>query len=233
MLSLLWPLLLCSFQSSPAAAPASPSVPASPAEHLGRPLGRDFELADWQETSSYYRRLAEESPRVLTEKVGTSTEGRDFLLTTISSEANLARLDEWKRIAARLADPRGLSADEQAQLVKDGRVIVFISCAMHATETAAPQWGMEFAHALATSDAEPFRSAREEVICLIAPSLNPDGQDIVVNWYRETVGTPYEASGLLELYQRYAGHDNNRDWFALTQQETRIVTELLYDTWHP
>lgn len=209
------------------------ALQTTPETHLGRPVGRDFELVDWQEVSSYFWKLGEESPHVLTEKVGTTTEGRDFLLATISSAENLANLDEIRRIAARLADPRGLTDEEQAALLEQGRVVLFISCAMHATECASPQFAMEFAHDLATSNEEPWVSARENCVVLLAPSLNPDGLDHVTSWYRETVGTPYEASGLLKLYQYYAGHDNNRDWFMLSLEETRIVTELLYSKWHP
>ena len=204
-----------------------------PEQHLGRPVGADFELADWEEVSGYFRQLGEDSSRVLVEKVGETTEGRDFLLATISSEANLGRLDELKELAAKIADPRGLDEAARADLLERAVPILFVSIGMHSTETAAPQFSMEFAHRLATSDEEPFVSAREELVILIAPCLNPDGLDEVVSWYRETVGTPYEATGLLRLYQWYAGHDNNRDWFMLTQAETRIVTELLYSEWHP
>jgi hypothetical protein len=209
------------------------SVVKTPSEHLGRPLGGDFTLADWDEVSSYFRHLAQASPRVTTEKVGTTTEGRDFLLSVVSSRENLARIEELKQHAAVLADPRGRSPEELAAAVANGRVFLFISCAMHATECAGTQFGMAFAHELATSDAEPWKSAREECVVLITPSMNPDGLDHVTSWYRETVGTPYEASGLLKLYQFYAGHDNNRDWFMLTQNETRITSELLYKVWHP
>jgi hypothetical protein len=207
--------------------------PAAPAEYLGRAVGVDFQLADWREVSGYFAKLAADSPRVDLAKVGTTTEGRDFLLATISSERNLARLDEIKRNAALIADPRGLS-EEQRQRAIDGCVpIVMISNAMHSTETAAPQFAMEFAWKLATSDEEPYASARDKLVMLILPCTNPDGLDHVVDWYRKTVGTPYEGTGLTKLYQLYAGHDNNRDWFMLTQAETRIVTELLYSTWHP
>lgn len=205
----------------------------SPEAHLGRPLGADFELADWGEVSGYYRLLGAESPNVLVEQVGTTTEGRDFLLATISSADNLARLDQIKANAARIADPRGLSEEQRLALVLSATPILFISIAMHSTETAAPQFGMELAHRLATSNEEPFRSAREELVILIAPCLNPDGLDHVVSWYRENVGTPYEGAGLLKLYQYYAGHDNNRDWFMVSQEETRIVTRLLYQEWKP
>ncbi len=211
---------------------ARQTVP-TPEEHLGHPLAADGVLPTWDEVSGYFRRLAEASPRVRLETVGTSTQGRDFLLATISSERNLADLERVREVNRILSDPRGRTPEEIAAAVEDGRVVLFVSCAMHATECAAPQFAMAFAHLLATSDEEPWRSARESVVVLLAPSLNPDGLDIVADWYNRTVGTPYEASGLLELYQHYAGHDNNRDWFMLTQRETRIVTELLYRVWRP
>ncbi|MEM7309062.1 MAG: M14 metallopeptidase family protein [Planctomycetota bacterium] len=205
----------------------------TPEEHLGRPVGRDFELADWDEVSSYHKRLAEESERVLVDVVGETTEGREFLLSMISTPANLARRDELRGLTRQIADPRGLSDEEKEALLDAAKPILFISLGMHSTETAAPQFGLELAYNLATSEEEPYKSAREELLILIAPCLNPDGQDHVVSWYRETVGTPYEASGLLKLYQYYSGHDNNRDWFMLTQNETRIVTRLLYGEWFP
>ncbi len=205
----------------------------TPEEHLGRPVGRDFELADWDEVSGYFRKLATESPRVIVETVGNTTEGRDFLLATIASEENLARRDELRALSKRIADPRGLEDGERERVLAAAKPILFVSLGMHSTETAAPQFGLELAHRLATSDDEPYRSARDELLVLIAPCLNPDGLDHVVSWYRETVGTPYEAASLLKLYQYYSGHDNNRDWFMLTQNETRIVTELLYSKWFP
>ncbi len=92
---------------------------------------------------------------------------------------------------------------------------------------------MQLAYELVTSDAEPWVSARREAVVLLAPSLNPDGLDRVVSWYREIQGTPYESASLPELYQWYAGHDNNRDWFMLSLKETQIVTRLLYKEWFP
>ncbi len=219
--------------AAPLLLPLGQSGVTSPEEHLGRPLGRDFELADWSEVSGYYERLDAESARVEVERVGETSEGRPFLLALISSEENLARRAELAALSARIADPRGLARAEREALLGAAKPIVFVSLGMHSTETAAPQFGMELAHRLATSDEEPYRSARAELLVLLAPCLNPDGLDHVVSWYRETVGTPYEAAELLKLYQLYAGHDNNRDWFLLTQSETRIVTRLLYADWHP
>lgn len=204
-----------------------------PAEHLARPLGGDFTLADWNEVAGYFRKLADQSSRVLTTRVGTSTEGREFLLSIISSESNLARLDEIKAHARTLHDPRNRTDAQKRDAVENGRVVLFISPAMHSTETAGPQFAMEFAYLLATSDDEPWRSAREQMVIGILPCTNPDGVDHVVDWYRRTVATPHEAADLLRLYQLYAGHDNNRDWFMLSLEETRIVTRLLYHEWFP
>ncbi|MCH8825249.1 MAG: peptidase M14, partial [Planctomycetes bacterium] len=204
----------------------------TPDEHLGRPLGVDFQLADWDEVSSYYHKLANESPNVTTLKVGETTEGRDFLIAIISSPDNLANLDEIKQYSRILSDPRGKSQAQQKEAVENGKVILFVSCQMHSTETGGSQFSMQFIYDLATSNDEPYKSTRENVVVVVYVT-NPDGLDHVVNWYRETVGTPHEASSLLKLYQYYAGHDNNRDWFMLTQTETRIVTELLYLKWRP
>ena len=215
-----------------AAAPVQDAV-TEPAQHLGRPVGGDGTLADWGEVSSYFQLLAEESPRVNTEVIGKTTEGRDFLLSVLSSAENLARLDEVRSDAWMIADPRGRTDEQLEAALERGKVVVFISIAMHATECAGPQFGMELAHRIATDESELYRRVRDEVVVLMAPSLNPDGQDHVTEWYRETVGTPYEASDLLKLYQYYAGHDNNRDWFMLTQAETRLVTEQLYRVWKP
>ena len=204
-----------------------------PGDFLGHPVGADFELPDWAQVSGYFQQLAQQSERVQVERVGTSTEGRPFLLATISSPENLARLAEVRRLSRRLADPRGLEAAERAALLERAPLTLFVSCQMHSTETAGSSFGMEFAYTLATSDQEPWVSARRELVVLMTPSTNPDGIDHVARWYRETKDTPHEGAWLLELYQLYAGHDNNRDWFGLTQAESRIVTRLLYTQWFP
>lgn len=212
---------------------AAAATVTPPEKHLGHPVGADFQLPDWNAVKSYFFRIDQESPRVVTQKIGQSTQGRDFILSIISGEENLARLDRIKASARVIADPRGRSPAEKEAAIRDGRVIVFVHCAMHATEAAAPQFAMEFAFNLATSVEEPWATARQKLVVVIFPSANPDGLDQVAEWYRQHVGTPYEAAGLVDLYQHYAGHDNNRDWFMLTQPETRIVTQQLYSVWLP
>ena len=143
-------------------AASRPGDVTTPEEHLGRPVGVDFELADWEEVSSYFHKLDNESPRIETMKVGESTEGRDFLLSIISSPENLGDLDAIRENARLLSDPRGVSEERLAEAVADGKVIVFISCAMHATECASPQFAMELAHTLATSEEELWQRVRDE-----------------------------------------------------------------------
>jgi hypothetical protein len=218
----------------PAASKASDAQqPRDPSAYLGRPLGADFHLPDWDTVRGYFDELAARSPRVRFEQVGTTTEGRPFGLSIISSEENLARLEELREHAKVIADPRGHSDERVAQALVDGKLFLMVSCNMHSTETASPQFAMRFAHDLATSGEEPWASARENLVVFLMPTINPDGLDHVSHWYHEHVGTEFEATGLTKLYQYYTGHDNNRDWFALTQEETRIVTRLLYQEWHP
>jgi len=203
----------------------------SPEKYLGRPVGTDFQLADWQQVSGYFDQLASEHARVRVKKIGKTTEGRDFRVAIISSEENLANLDVLKGYAQQLADPRGLQDSEA--LLQKARLFLFISNNMHSTEIASPEMSMQLAYTLATSNEEPWVSARRELVIVMTPSTNPDGFDQVVKWYRENQGTPFETARLPELYQRYAGHDNNRDWFMNSLKETRLVTKLLYSEWFP
>ncbi|WP_197453844.1 M14 family metallopeptidase [Caulifigura coniformis] len=213
--------------------PVATARPLSPEEFLGRPIGTDFQLADWTMVSGYYRKLDEQSPRVIVESPGKTTEGRDFLIAIISSEENLARLPQIKAANKAIADPRGRTAAEKKNAIDEGKVTLFITPTMHSTEVAATEMAMHLAWQLATSNEEPFKSARENAVIVITPSLNPDGVDHVVSWYRENAYTPFEGSGMTKLYQYYTGHDNNRDWFMLTQNESRILTKLLYQEWFP
>ncbi|MBT7130302.1 MAG: peptidase M14 [Planctomycetes bacterium] len=205
----------------------------SPEEWLERPPGTDFELADWNTIGGWFDHLGQQHPAVSTSQVGTSTEGRPFRLCVISSPENLQRLPSIQAMSQRIADPRGLSPQAAEALLDQAVPIVFVSCNMHSTEIAAAEMSMTLAWELATSEAQPWASVRDKVVTVIIPTVNPDGLDRVVNWYHKIVETPYEGASLPELYQWYAGHDNNRDWFALSLEETKIVTRLLYTQWFP
>ncbi len=208
------------------------SVP-TPEAHLGHAVGADFVLPGWDEVRGYFEKLAAASDRVSLQTAGKTTEGRDFVVAVISSAENHARMAELKEHARVLADPRGANSAQTERALAEGKVFVMISCAMHATEVAAPQFAMQLAYLLATSSDEPWVSARRDLVVVLMPSANPDGLDHVSDWYAKIVGTPYEDAGLTKLYQQYAGHDNNRDWFMLSLAETRLVSRLLYEEWRP
>ncbi|GAA4420987.1 M14 family zinc carboxypeptidase [Bremerella cremea] len=230
-LALIFSLTLTTFTL--AAKPEPTQVPASPAQFLERPLAADFELVDWTTVESFYQQLSKTAPTVQINEVGQSTEGRRFYSVVISSEANLANLAAIKAASKTIADPRGKSEEQLAKTVAEGKVVLMITPTMHSDEPAATEMGMELAWHLATSQEEPWKSMRSEAVTVILPSLNPDGIDHVAHWYKDNLGTPYEDSSLPELYQKYAGHDINRDFFALTQVESQLLSELMYDEWNP
>ncbi|NUN50358.1 MAG: peptidase M14 family protein, partial [Candidatus Brocadiae bacterium] len=190
-------------------------------------------LADYRQIHAYFRELDRLSPRLELQVLGPSTLGEDMIQAVITSEANMARLPRLKEIAKRLADPRGLSDAEVASLAEEGRAFLLVTCNIHATEIGSTQMAMEWAHALVTAgDPETLRRL-DEVVLLLVPSLNPDGQILETEWYRKWLGTSYEGGRMPWLYHHYTGHDNNRDWFMLTQAETRAMSRAVYHEWFP
>jgi hypothetical protein len=207
-------------------------VPA-PQTVLGFRVGEDRTLADWTQISDYFRRLDAASPRVAVAQVGTTTEGRPFLVVTISSEANMSRLEQIRLANLRLWDPRGLSDADADRLVASGKTVVALNHGIHSTEVAATQTAMELAWLLASSDAPEILEVLDACVVLLLPSHNPDGTQRVTDWYRRTLGTPYEGKPPPFLYQKYTGHDNNRDWYMFTQAESRLTIANVYDRWRP
>ena len=205
--------------------------PIRPSAALGFEPGTDSMLADWRQVSGYMNDLAQRSRYVRVDTLGRTTEGRPFLLVTITSPANQERLADIKRVQALLADPRRLTDTALADVRTKQPAVILISNNIHSTEVASSQMGMTLAYRLATDPG--LRRLLDSVVVLMIPSMNPDGLDTVVNWYRRYKGTPYEGGPLPWLYHKYIGHDNNRDWFMLTQVETRLVTRMLYKEWFP
>jgi hypothetical protein len=216
----------------------APPVPA-PEEVLGFRVGDDRKLASWASIVEYFQRLDAASDRVKFEEIGKTTLGAPFVVATISAPENLARLSEFKEIQRQLADPRTLSggaggADRKARgLIARGKTIVLITCGIHSTEVGATLSSLLIAHRLASSDDALVRRILQDTIVLLVPSLNPDGVDIVKRWYDKTLGTPYEGTSPPELYHKYVGHDNNRDWYAFTQIETQLTVDKIHNEWHP
>ncbi len=191
-------------------------------------------IADWRQISDYFRRLDAASERVTVENLGKTTLGKDFLVAYISDAENIRNLQKYKEIQRRLADPRLVANEgERDRLIAEGRTIVAISCSIHSTEIVASQMSMQLAYELASAQDEATREILRNTILILIPSANPDGIDIVANWYRKTLGTPYEGGNPPELYHHYAGHDNNRDWYMINLPETKLVTRLFWQEWFP
>ena len=204
----------------------------APEEVLGFQVGSDYQVAGWKTVSDYMRHVAANSDRVLVEELGKTTEGNDLLMMLISAPENLENLARYQQIQREIALPTKPAAELDA-LAQEGKAVVLINCNLHSTEIASSQMSMEFAHQFATAETPEIKEILENVIILLIPSANPDGLDIVVDWYKRTVGTPHEGSEIPWLYHKYTGHDNNRDWFMLTQIETQLLTRVLYEEWFP
>jgi Zinc carboxypeptidase len=226
-------LLLLFLQFMVAAAPLHAQVP-NPDSVLGFHVGEDRKLADWGQVVDYFQKFAAAAPdRVKFEEIGKSTLGKPFVQLTISSPDNLRHLDRYLQIQQRLADPRGLTQDEAAKLTAEGRAVVLITCTVHSNEVASTQTAMEYVYKLLTEDTPEHREILDNVIFLLVPSVNPDGQDMVVKWYRKYVGTPFEGAEPVEIYHPYVGHDDNRDWYMFTQVESQLTVGKVQNVWHP
>ncbi len=206
----------------------------SPSSVLGFTPGDDRTIADWKQITNYFALLGKTSNRVSVQTIGQSTLGRTMIAAFISAPENIRNLEKYKAIQARLADPRKVASDaDRDQLVHEGKTVVAISCSIHSTEIVASQMSMQLAYNLASATDEDTLSILHNTILILIPSPNPDGVDIVANYYRKTLGTAAEGRDPPELYHHYAGHDDNRDWFMLDLKETKAVTGLFWKEWFP
>ncbi len=216
--------------------PLTNTIP-SPRSVFGFNPGDDRTIVDWKQITGYFTQLDQASDRVSVQTVGQSTLGRPLIAAFISAPENIRNLEKYKDIQRRLADPR-LSPDVgrvnfSGTLIKDGKTVVAISCSIHSTEIVASQMSTQLAYNLASANDDDTLSILRNTILILIPSPNPDGVDIVANYYRKTLGTSAEGRDPPELYHHYAGHDDNRDWFMLDLKETRAVTRLFWKEWFP
>ena len=215
-----------------AAAALTAAVP-TPQSHFGHEIGADRTVLDWDRVVSYFHALEKESPRIRVQELGTTAEGRPLIAAFIAAPETLQHLDRYIEIQKKLADPRITPASELEPLIAKGKTVVLITCSIHSTELASTHTAVEFAYRLIAEDKPRFRAILENTVFILVPSLNPDGVDIVTQWYRKTLGTPFEGTSPPQLYHKYVGHDNNRDWVILSQPETRLVIGKLHNVWHP
>lgn len=211
---------------------AAQQVP-TPESVLGHRVGADFRLATFEESIEYFERLDGASDRLELRQVGRSSYGRPVYVALISGAENLRNVERHREIAQRLAHPKGLADDEARALAAEGRAIVHIDGGLHSTEVAHAQHTIQLAYDLITGDDDPEIGAiLDNVILMLWPSINPDGQTMIAEWYRSNLGTPYEVSSAPFLYQKYVGHDNNRDGYMINQIESRMATRVARE-WEP
>ncbi|HEV2615034.1 MAG TPA: M14 family zinc carboxypeptidase, partial [Candidatus Acidoferrales bacterium] len=211
--------------------PASATVP-SPDKVLGYIIGTPNKLTHTADIYRYYRALEKASPRVRVFTTGKSEEGRDFMVVAVSDDANIAQLDHYRDITAKLADPRKITPDEAAQLEKNGKPFYWLSGSIHSPETGSPEMLMELAYRLAVEDSPMIDQIRKNTIVLITPVLEVDGRDREVDLYNWEKANPDKPAPSLLYWGHYVAHDNNRDGIAMALQLSKIQMKTFF-TWHP
>lgn len=205
----------------------------TPQEYFGFQPGTDRQLVDYEQLVGYLQALDKASDRVVLQAVGTSPMGRTMYAAFISDPANLAELPRLKEINRALALEPELAPPELERLVKRGRVFLMETLSMHSSEVGPSQALPIIAHELATTSDPQITGTLSGVVLMVVPCHNPDGMDMVVKHYRSTVGTPDEGTSLPGLWHKYVGHDNNRDFVTLTQDDTRVINRLFSTEWYP
>jgi len=204
----------------------------SPKEHFGFNIGDDYCLASYTQTEAYFRKLDESSGRVICENIGETEEGRREVMLVISSPQNLRELSRFREISQKMG--RAEIAEEEARkLSLEGRAVVWIDGGLHGTEVVGSHQLIETAWQLASRQDPETIEILDKVIVLLVHA-NPDGQELVSNWYmRESQPEKRSFSNLPRLYQKYAGHDNNRDFYIFNLKETRNMGRQMYIEWLP
>jgi hypothetical protein len=225
-------LLLCAVLLVPRPS-AAQEIP-TPTQFAGFELGSEDMLLRWDKIVDYMRLMAQASPRVQVVDLGESTMGNPFIMVVVSSEANMADLDRIKAINRRIYDPASIrDAADARSLVEEGKAVVAITCNIHSTEIAASQIAPEVVYRMATENSEYMRNILDNVVFLFFPSINPDGQAMVVDWHDQQKGSEYPDARMPWLYHYYTGHDDNRDAYMFSQVETRLSGQVLYHDWFP
>lgn len=205
----------------------------SPKAFFGVTLGADRTIVRWDKICAYFDKLATETGRIKVIDMGPSTEGNRFLQVIITAEKNMKSLEKYRKASMALADPRGLSQEQIDTLAKTGKAVCVQSMSLHASEIGGTQMAPVLAHALASGDCAETKRILDEVIFVMVPCFNPDGQIMICDWYNENLGTENEGASYPKLYHKYTGHDNNRDAFAHNIIESHYMGEILFKQWMP
>ena len=206
--------------------------PQTPEQFFGFRIGTDGELARYPKILEYLQHLSRTTTKLKYQELGRTTMGNPYVLATVSSPENLTRLDKLIAINRRLADPRGLAPADAKRLAQEGRAFYFLYATIHSTEVGNTQALNELLHRLVTENSPEVREILDNVVLLVVPSQNPDGQVLVIDHWYKTKGTPF-ARVYPDLYHKYVGHDDNRDWFMFTQVETRLAVEKVHTVYKP
>ncbi len=205
----------------------------SPKEHFGHNIGDDYFLATYTQMTEYWKKLAAESDRMILEEIGLTEEGRTMIMAIITSPDNHKNLDHYREISIKMALAEGLKDSEARTLAAEGKAVVWIDGGLHATEVVGAQQEIELVFQMVSRNDTETLSILDNVI-LLATITNPDGMDLVSKWYmRESDPAKRSTRGLPRLYQKYVGHDNNRDFYMVTQKESEAVCRVLYEQWFP
>ena len=214
------------------AATAAGTLPA-PEQVLGYRVGADNKLARWDQIVDYMKLAGANSDRVRFRELGKTSQNNPFIAVEIAAP-DVLRNARYQQLERKLYFQDGAPTDsERDEIFRQGKVVVVITCSIHATEIGASQMSLELVHRLATEDSPAVKKILENVILLLVPSLNPDGQIMVTDWFNKNVGTPYMPSPIPYLYHPYVGHDNNRDMYMFTQKESQHTARLLWHDWFP
>ncbi len=205
----------------------------TPKEHFGFNPGDDYHLANYTQYEEYLKKISLESDRVSIKGIGITAEGNPMYMAIITSAENQKKIDRFKEISQSMALAEGLSEKEALELAAEGRAVVWIDGGLHASEVLGAQQLIEMVYQMASrNDPETLRILNDVILLLVCP--NPDGMELVSNWYmREKEPSKRSTRGLPRLYQKYIGHDNNRDFYMITQPETEAVSRILYREWFP
>jgi Zinc carboxypeptidase len=205
----------------------------TPDQFFGLTIGADRTLVSYPGVIDYFKYIAGQSARIKLSEEGKSTLNNTMYVAAISSEENIKQLDQLMAINKKLTNPDTLKEGEAKELLKKAKLFVLVTCTIHATEVGSTQFAMLFAHKMATTDDTDLKSYMDDVVVLLMPSINPDGNILVTEWYQKYLGTEYEGSRMPYLYHHYAGHDNNRDFYMMNLSETRVVNNVLHHKYFP